>query len=122
MKTIQSIITTTFAVLALTSAAFALPPGKSGPELTTKAQFAELKAGDKVTLTCKMCDTHTVIDIKDSKAAMKLCEEGSTVHCPTCKKDFKVTTMNPTGKTGGPATTVTIVDGSGKPCMVYSKA
>ena len=122
MRTIQAIITTTFAVLALTSAAFAQPPGKGGPELTTKAQFAELKAGDKVILTCKMCNTHKVIDIKDSKSAMELCKEGKTVHCPSCKKDFKVAWGHPAGKTGGPDTTVTIVDESGKPCMVYSKA
>lgn len=122
MKTIQSIIATTFAVLALTSAAFALPPGKDGTQLTTKAQFAEMKAGDKVALTCKMCDTHTVIDIKDSKSAMELCKEGKTVHCPACKKDFKVTWGNPAGKTGAPSTTMTIVDENGKPCMVYTKA
>ncbi len=122
MKTLKSILTTTFAALALTSAAFALPPGKAGTDLTTKTQFEELKAGDKVTLTCKMCDSHTVIDIKDAKAAAKLCEEGNKVHCPSCKKDFKVTWTNPSGKTGGPATTMTIVDENGKPCMVYSKA
>jgi len=122
MKTIKSIITATFAVLALTSAAVALPAGKGGPELTTKAQFADLKAGDKVTLTCKMCDTHTNIEIKDTKAAMKLCEEGNMVHCPSCKKDYKVTWTNPAGKSGGATTAMTIVDEKGKPCMVYSKA
>ncbi len=118
----KTLLKTTFAILALSSAAFALPPGKGGTELTTKAQFDALKAGDKVTLVCKMCDYHAVIDIKDSKSAMELCKEGRTVHCPTCKKDFKVTWGNPTGKAGGPTTTVTIVDESGKPCMAYVKA
>jgi hypothetical protein len=120
MKTLKSILTATFAVLALSSAAFALPPGKGGPEITTKAQFAELKGGDKVTLVCKMCDSHTVVDIKDTASAMKLCEEGSKIHCPTCKKDYKVTWGNP--KSGGPTTTMTIVDENGKPCMAYIKA
>jgi len=122
MKTLQSIIAITFAILALTSAAFAEPQGKGGSELTTKTQFAELKSGDKVILTCTMCKTHAVIDIKDSKAAMELCKEGNIVHCPTCKKNFKVTWGHPAGKTGGPNTMMTIVDETGKPCMVYSKA
>jgi len=122
MMTIKSLLTATFAVLALSSAAFALPPGKGGSELTTKEHFAEMKAGDKVMLTCKMCDTHTVIDIKDSKSAMELCKEGHAVNCATCKKEYKVSWGNPAGKTGAPSTTMTIVDENGKPCMVYTKA
>lgn len=122
MKTLKSLLTATVAVLALSSTAFAQPPGKSGSELSTKAQFAALKAGDKVTLTCKMDDFHKEITIKNSKGAMELCEQDTKVHCGVCKKDYKVTQTNPTGKTGGPETTITIVDDTGKPCMVYTKA
>ena len=119
MKTIKSILAATFAVLAISSAAFALPPGKGGPELTTKDHFAELKAGDKVILVCKMDDFRKEITIKDSKAAMALCEQDTKVHCDTCKKDYKVTWANPKS---GPTTTMTIVDENGQPCMVYIKA
>jgi hypothetical protein len=122
MKTLKSLLTTTAVLFALSSAAFALPPGKGGPELTTKAQFAELKAGDKLILVCKMDDFRKEITIKDAKAAMELCEQDTKVHCGTCKKDYKVTWTNPSGKSGGPNTTMTIVDESGKPCMVYTKA
>jgi hypothetical protein len=110
------LLNATFAILALSSAAFALPPSKGGGEMTTQNQFSELKSGDKVTLVCNMCKTHTVVDIKDSKSAMELCKEGRTIHCPTCKKDYKVTWTNPKS---GPTTTMTIVDESGKPCMAY---
>lgn len=122
MKTLKSILTTTAALIALSSAAFALPPGKGGPELTTKAQFNELKAGDKLILVCKMDDSRKEITIKDAAAAAKLCEQDTKVHCGSCKKDYKVTWTNPSGKTGGPDTTMAIVDENGKPCMVYIKA
>lgn len=122
MKTLKSILTTTAALIALSSAAFALPPGKGGPELTTKAQFNELKAGDKLILVCKMDDSRKEITIKDANAAAKLCEQDTKVHCGTCKKDYKVTWTNPSGKTGGPDTMMAIVDENGKPCMVYIKA
>lgn len=48
--------------------------------------------------------------------------QGIEVHCGSCKKDYKVTWTNPSGKTGGPDTTMAIVDENGKPCMVYIKA
>jgi hypothetical protein len=120
MKPLKSILTATVAVLAFSSAAFALPPGKGG--LTTRDQFSELKAGDKVTLVCKMHGTQKEMTIKDSKMAMELCKENTKTHCDTCKKDYKVIWTNPSGKTGGPKTTMTIVDENGKPCMEYIKA
>lgn len=122
MKTLKSLLAATAAVLAFSSAAFAMPPGKGGPELTTKAQFADLKAGDKLTLVCKMHGPQKEITIKDPKMAMGLCKENTKVHCDTCKKDYKMAWTNPSGKSGGPTTTMTIVDENGKPCMVYTKA
>ena len=123
MKTLRSIITACIAIFALSSVAFALPPGKTGaqlPTLTKKSQFEELKGGDKVVLVCKMCDTVKVIDIKDSKQAMALCKEGRTIHCEVCKKKYKVT-WTPPGKSGGPTRKLIIVDEKGKPCMFFAK-
>jgi len=122
MKTLKALLATTVAVLALSSAVFAMPPGKGGTELTSKAQFSDLKAGDKLTLVCKMHGSQKEITIKNPKMAMELCKENTKAHCGTCKKDYKVTWTNPSGKSGGPTTTMTIVDENGKPCMVYTKA
>jgi len=122
MKTLKSMFTVTVAALAFSSAAFALPPGKGGLQLATQDQFEELKAGDKVTLVCKMHGTQKEMTIKDSKMAMELCKENTKTHCDTCKKDYKVIWTNPSGKTGGPNTTMTIADENGKPCMEYIKA
>jgi len=122
MKTLKSILTVTVAALAFSSAALALPPGKGGLQLATQDQFEELKAGDKVVLVCKMHGTQKEMTIKDSEMAMELCKENIKAHCGTCKKDYKVTWTNPSGKSGGPTTTMTIVDENGKPCMEYIKA
>jgi hypothetical protein len=121
MKTLKSLITTCVAIFALSSVAFALPPGKTGsrlPTLKKKSQFEELKVGDKVMLVCKMCDTVRVFNIKDPKEAMALCKEGRMIYCPVCKKNYKVT-WTPPGKSGGPL--VKIVDEKGKPCMFFAK-
>jgi len=122
MKILRSLITACIAIFALSSVAFALPPGKTGaqlPTLTKKSQFEELKSGDKVVLACKMCDTVKVIDVRDTKQAMALCKEGQMIHCQVCKKKYKVT-WTP-GKSGGPRYKLTIVDEKGKPCMFFAK-
>jgi len=121
MKTLKSLITTCVTIFALSSVTFALPPGKTGEQLPTlkkESQFKELKAGDKVMVVCKICDTVRVFDIKDPKEAMALCKEGRMVYCPVCKKKYKVTWIPPS-KSGGPL--VTVVDEKGKPCMFFVK-
>jgi hypothetical protein len=124
MKTLRLLITAFSAIFALSSVAFALPPGKDGspvPILAKKSQFESLKTGDKVALVCKASDTVMVIDIKDSKQAMALCKEGRMIHCPDCKKKYKVT-WTPPGKSGGPLTTkLVIVNEKGQPCMFFVK-
>jgi hypothetical protein len=62
-----------------------------------------------------------VIDVRDTKQAMALCKEGSTIHCEVCKKKYKVTWTAP-GKSGGPLTTkLSIVNEKGEPCMFFAK-
>jgi len=123
MKTIKSILTTTVALIALSSAAFALPAWKGGPATPAmnKGDFDGLKAGDKVALVCKVSDSVTIIDIKDQKTAQELCKEGQMVECPMCKKQYKTTFVNPTGKGAGPQTKVVIVNEKGEPCMFFAK-
>jgi hypothetical protein len=123
MKTLKSVLTVTAALIAFSSAAFALPPGKGGPASPAmkKGDFDTLKSGDKVALVCKVSDSVTIIDVKDEKAALELCKEGAMVHCPTCKKEYKTTWVNPTGKGAGPQTKVVIVNDKGEPCMFYAK-
>jgi hypothetical protein len=123
MKNLKSILTTTLALIALSSVAFALPAWKGGPPepAMKKGDFDALKPGDKIALVCKVSDSVTIIDVKDEKAALELCKEGRMVHCPVCKKEYKTTWVNPTGKGVGPQTKVVIVNDKGEPCMFYAK-
>jgi len=123
MKTIKSILTTTLAVLTFATGALAAP-GKNpetSPALKHESDFAALKVGDKVALVCKASDTVTVIDIKDQKEALALCKEGKMVECPDCKKEYKVTRGNPTGKGTPDRHEVVVVNEKGEPCMFFAK-
>jgi hypothetical protein len=123
MKTFRILITAFIAALALSSACHALPPGKDGPllpVLNKKSQFEALKSGEKLVLVCKASDTVMVIDIKDSKQAMALCKEGRMLHCPDCKKRYKITWIGP-GKSGGQQMKLVIVNEKGQPCMFFAK-
>lgn len=123
MKTFRILITAFIATLALSSAGHALPPGKDGPllpVLNKKSQFEALKSGDKLVLVCKASDAVMVINIKDSKQAMALCKEGRMIHCPDCKKSYKITWIGP-GKSGGQQTKLVIVNEKGQPCMFFAK-
>jgi len=123
MKSFKSLITATVALLALSTAAFALPAWKGGPASPsmTKGDFQTLKAGDKIALVCKVSNSVTVIDIKDQKMALELCTAGKMVHCPLCKKDYKITLGNPNGKGVGPQSKVVVVNEKGEPCMFFAK-
>jgi len=117
------LIAAALATFAFFPIAFALPPGKDGspvPVLTKKSQFEALKPGDKLALVCKASDTVMVIDVKDSKQAMALCKEGRMIHCPDCKKKYKITWIGP-GKSGGQQTKLVIVNEKGEPCMYFAK-
>ena len=124
MKTLRTILTMSLAAIALSATALALPPGKGGftsSALTKESDFESLKSGDKVALVCKVSDSITVIDIEDEKAAMELCKEGAMVHCPVCKKEYKVTRGNPAGKGAQNRSDVVIINDDGEPCMFYTR-
>lgn len=123
MKTLKSTLTVTVAVLALSSAAFALPPWKGGSATPamTKGDFETLKSGDQIALVCKASNSVTVIDIKDQQEALELCKTGKMLHCPLCKMDYKVTLGSPNGKGLGNQTTVVAVNEKGEPCMFFAK-
>lgn len=116
-------VTAAIAAVALSATAFALPPGKGGlsSSLTKESDFEALKPGDKVALVCKTSDSVMIIDIADEAQALALCKEGAMVHCPACKKDYKVTRGNPTGKGAPNRREVVIVNDEGEPCMFYAK-
>lgn len=125
MKHISSLITVTLLTLAMAGSALALPPGKGGPQesLSKKADFEALKAGDQLVLVCKSSDSIQIVEVKDEQHALQLCKDGEMVHCPICKKSYKVKQGgHPAGK-GGPqgVPEIVIVNDAGEPCMFYAR-
>jgi hypothetical protein len=120
MKPVKVILTTGI-LLATTAAALALPPARStAPALRSATAFEDVKAGDKLALVCKECESVTVLDVTTKEDAMKLCTEGETVACGSCKKTFKVVAHGPRGK-GGKHTETRIVNDKGEECMFVTK-
>ncbi len=125
MKTATYVLTALLAVFIIGSTAMAQPPGKGGPRkaLATQADFEALKSGDQLVLVCKTSDSIQIIDVKDEKHALQLCKDGEMVHCPECKKEYKVRRGgHPAGKGGhGVKREVVIVNEAGEPCMFYAR-
>lgn len=117
----MKVVLTTGLLLATTVAAFALPPARrAAPALRSAAVLSDVKAGDKLALVCKVCDTVTVLDVTSKEEAMKLCTEGEKVVCGSCEKTFTVVQHGPRGK-GGQHTETRIVNDKGEECMFVTK-
>lgn len=125
MKHTTFLITIAIVALAMMGSVFAQPPGKGGPRksLASQSDFEALKPGDQLVLVCKTSDSIQIIEVKDEKQALQLCKDGEMVHCPECKKSYKVKQGgHPAGKGGaGISREVVIVNEKGEPCMFYAK-
>ena len=129
MKTILKTLAVLASLVVMSANAHALPSWKEGmpytaaalQNLNKKSDFEQLKPGEKVVLVCKSSSSVMLIDIKDKKQAMKLCESGKMHHCSDCKKDYKVIWNNPTGKGWGPSYNMSFVNAQGEPCMFMAK-
>jgi len=123
MNTLKSLFTASLVMAALATTAFALPPGKGGPQkaLTSQADFEALKPGEQLVLVCKASDSIQIVDVKDEKHALQMCKDGEMVHCPMCKKEYKVRSVGNPAKGQTTVREVTIVNEKGEPCMFYAR-
>jgi hypothetical protein len=108
-------------MIASAEAQSAFKTGKPFERIHKKAQVEKLDAGSQLVLVCKTSDTITLINIKDKKQAAQLCTEGNMIECRDCRKKYKVTWRNPTGKGPGPRRTMEIVNAKGEPCMFLAR-
>ena len=118
-------LSTAFLILITGAALFAGPPGKSinssHSALQTPEAFQALKPGDKVAIVCNECQSVTIKTIEQKSDAMKLCKEGDSVTCPSCKKTLKVVRRGPPGHSGTETTKVVYVNEKGEECMFITK-
>jgi phage FluMu protein Com len=108
--------TAAFGAFALS--AHAGPGPQHWATLHNDSDFKQLKTGDKVAMVCNMCKTVSEVAIESEDQAMKLCKEGATVTCPSCKMTAKVTMKR--GRNDSPTQT-TYVNDKGEDCMFIAK-
>jgi hypothetical protein len=108
-------------MVASAEAQSAFKTNKPFEQIHKKAQVEKLDAGSQLVLVCKDSDTVTLINIKDKKQAIQMCTEGTMIECRDCRKKYKVTWTNPTGKGPGPRHTMQIVNAKGEPCMFLAR-
>lgn len=87
----------------------------------TEADFRAFKAGDKIALVCKECESVTVQTVDSPEAAMKLCKEGDSVTCSACKKTYKVFKRGPRSQNTMAETEVHYQNEKGEDCMFVVK-
>lgn len=112
------------AILAITAAglvttASGFPHGKglgTFKKATTQEEIQKITNGDRYALVCKECESVTIKEAADEQEIEKLCHDGGTVHCDSCKKKFTTKRVGPPGKEFVTAK-VTIVNAEGKECM-----
>lgn len=124
MKHLKNLLLAGAALVIMIASADAQSTFKAGKPIELihkKAQVEKLDAGSQLVLVCKGSDTVTLINIKDKKQAVELCTEGNMIECRDCRKKFKVTWRNPTGKGPGPRHTMQIVNAQGEPCMFLAR-
>jgi hypothetical protein len=126
MKPIRIVLISTLLVAsAIAAIAAPGPPSKSvfsASARRTDDDFKSLKAGDKIALVCKECESVTVQTVESPEAAMKLCKEGETVVCGSCNKVAKIVRRGPRSKNStSTATEVRYVNDKGEDCMFIVK-
>lgn len=86
--------------------------------LNNSSEFKELKTGDKVAMVCNMCKSVSEVAIESDEQAAKMCKDGATVTCPSCKMTAKVTMKRQ--RVDSP-NQVTYVNEKGDDCMFIAK-
>lgn len=124
MKSLSTIIRLVMATAALgviASVTYAGPGPQYWESLTKKAQFDQLKTGEKLSYICTVCKAVSETPIKSPEHAMELCKVGATVTCPSCKRIAKVVMK---GQRNDPSshTEVAYVNEKGEECAFFAKS
>lgn len=94
---------------------------KYGEILHTRAQFKQLKPGDRIVYVCRQCDGMKEILLTNAGEAMELCREGAMFICPGCNDKMKVVSKITPGVPGSDGE-VRFVNEQGRECLTVAMA
>lgn len=94
---------------------------KYGEILHARAQFEQLKAGDRIVYVCRECDAKRTVALTSVAEAMEYCREGARLSCPGCKDEMRVV-LKETSGASGPTVEVHYVNEKGHECLTIAKA
>lgn len=94
---------------------------KYGEILNTRAQFEQLKPGDRIVYVCRDCAARRRVALTSVAEAMEYYREGAKLSCPGCKDEMRVV-LKETSRTSGPTVEVHYVNEKGHECLTIAKA
>ncbi len=94
---------------------------KVGASLTTKAQFEQLRPGDRIVYVCRECDASRTVLLGSVAEALEYSREGATLSCPGCKDEMRVVLKQVPGSPDSPIE-VHYVNKKGHECLTIAKA
>lgn len=94
---------------------------KVGEALTTRAQFEQLRPGDRIVYVCRQCDAKRTVALASLAEALEYCRDGATLSCPGCKDEMRVVLKETTGAAGS-SIEVRYVNKKGHECLTIAKA
>lgn len=94
---------------------------KYGEILHTRAQFEQLKPGDRIVYVCRECDAKRTVALTGVAEAMEYCRVGAKLSCPGCKDEMRVL-LKETSGASGPTVEVRYVNEKGHECLTIARA
>lgn len=94
---------------------------KHGEILHMRAQFEQLKSGDRIVYVCRQCDGEREVVLNSDAAALEHYREGSTIICPGCNHKMKVVVKRTPGAPGS-ADEIRYFNEKGHECLTVAKA
>ncbi|MBX3750161.1 MAG: hypothetical protein KF897_08740 [Opitutaceae bacterium] len=92
-----------------------------GELLTTRAQFEQLRPGDRIVYVCRQCDAKRTVALASVAEALEYCREGATLSCPGCKDEMRVVLKQVPGAPDS-AVEVHYFNKKGHECLTIAKA
>lgn len=121
MKPVRVFLVVVGLVVVAGVASVAWERSKYGEILHTRAQFEQLKPGDRIVYVCRDCDAKRTVALASVAEATEYYREGAKLSCPGCKDEMRVS-LKKTSGASGQIVEVHYVNEKGHECLTIAKA